>query len=114
MVTAPHTFASTGGLLSNANEAAIVWGAVTLVNEKLVTAPTETPSTRTPAQRKSTSGVIVKLWPVPQVTTTVPLGLMDPCTPAEATIECIWITNEAAIVWWEATIECIWITNEAA
>src|SRR5882672_11907026 len=64
--------------------AVIVWFAPTFVNVWLPTAPTETPSTRTSAMVWHASGVIVNVWSSPQLTATLPLGLMAPPAPADA------------------------------
>ena len=69
---------------SSANSASMDASADTFSNVYSVTAPTDTPSTLTSLTLYPASGVIANVWFSPSVTVTSPLGLMLPCSPADA------------------------------
>ena len=47
--------------------------------------------------------MIVKPWPLPQLTVTGPLGVIEPFGPAEAVIVSRFTAKLAAIVWFTVT-----------
>jgi hypothetical protein len=89
-----------------ANEALIVWFAVTLLNVNVVCAPTELPSTTTFWTWKPELGVIVNVWLAPELTVTEPVGEIVPPAPADAAIVNVVVlaANEAAMVWFAVTL----------
>src|SRR5437867_3491223 len=78
------------GCDDDANNALIVWLAWTFVNVYVPTVPTDEPSTTTSEIAKQASGVIVKLWSLPALTTTAPRGVMVPPGPADEVIVKVW------------------------
>jgi hypothetical protein len=74
-----------------------VCDADTFENVYDVTAPTETPSTRTSSTAKFAAGAIANVVSRPATTGTAPDGVIVPLAPADAVIVCT-NANEAAIV----------------
>ena len=66
--------------------AASVWFALTLVNEYVVTAPTELPSTRTSATWYCAAAVMEMASVPPGATVCAPDGDTEPFAPADAVI----------------------------
>ena len=64
--------------IASPTRATMVWLVATLLKVKLVTEPTDTPSTRTTSTWNPDSGVMVKVWESPGFTITKPEGEMAP------------------------------------